>query len=236
MQRSIPVPEPVLVDLLEHASSAARLAGCIDDPSDGALAVGLLSDDIDAIVHTIAELLGTPHMIAVPVPNALSSFGSDVVTRDAVIRLNGVPELVLDAPDASRTVLDHLPRRLTRGPAPAEPALTLIDDESTRPHVRQLRRAYGRQPQHPVRLHRPPHVRQHQRIEKLPTTRRIEQVGDRSETPWVRPALVAAVIVLLGMIVLLMLGACGCATAAVSIRGTTSQLTTPNAELATEAL
>jgi hypothetical protein len=71
-----------LETLLKHAASASRLVGYIDDSVNGALAVGPLADRIDAIVHTLSELLGNPGLIAAPVPSARSTFAPHVVTQD----------------------------------------------------------------------------------------------------------------------------------------------------------
>jgi hypothetical protein len=46
----------LLDTVLEHATSAARRIGLIDNP-----AIGALADDIDVIVHELSELLGQPH-------------------------------------------------------------------------------------------------------------------------------------------------------------------------------
>ena len=50
-----------LVDLLAHASSAARIVGHLDD-LDGSTALEQLSDRIDALVHGLCELLGEPRL------------------------------------------------------------------------------------------------------------------------------------------------------------------------------
>jgi len=71
----------ILDTLLKHAMSAARLVGSIDDGDGGALAVGPLADDIDAIVHELSELLGNPHLIAAPVPSARPTYDDDEPTR-----------------------------------------------------------------------------------------------------------------------------------------------------------
>jgi len=88
--RALAVDRATLERLRAHAASAARLIGHID-----ALATGPLADHVDALAHELGELLGNPHLIAVPVPSARSSFA-----------LDGVPELVApDAPTASRTLI-----------------------------------------------------------------------------------------------------------------------------------
>lgn len=55
----VTVDSAVLHELLAHASSAARLVSYLDERSDATLVVGPLSDDIDAIVHELCELLGS---------------------------------------------------------------------------------------------------------------------------------------------------------------------------------
>ena len=62
------IDRAVVEKLLEHAALAAQLAGHLDDP-----AASPLADHIDAIVHELTELLGDPHLRAVPnavVPSA----------------------------------------------------------------------------------------------------------------------------------------------------------------------
>jgi hypothetical protein len=49
-----------LEKLLNHAASAARLVGHIDDD----IAADPLGDHVDAIVHGLTELLGDPHALA----------------------------------------------------------------------------------------------------------------------------------------------------------------------------
>jgi hypothetical protein len=55
----VTVDSAVLHELLAHASSAARLVSYLDERSNAALVVGPLSDDIDAIVHELCEMLGS---------------------------------------------------------------------------------------------------------------------------------------------------------------------------------
>lgn len=50
------VPKAVLVDLLAHASSAARIVGHLDD-RNGSASLEQLSDHADALVHGLSELL-----------------------------------------------------------------------------------------------------------------------------------------------------------------------------------
>ena len=57
--QQVTVDSAVLHEVLAHASSAARLVSYLDERSDAALVVGPLSDDIDAIVHELCELLGS---------------------------------------------------------------------------------------------------------------------------------------------------------------------------------
>jgi hypothetical protein len=54
------VPRATLVELLGHASSAARIVGHLDDARAG----GPLSDHVDTLVHVLSELLGAPRASA----------------------------------------------------------------------------------------------------------------------------------------------------------------------------
>jgi hypothetical protein len=63
----------VLVGLLAHAASAARLVGHLDD----AIACGPLADHVDAMVQVLSELLGAPCAIAASVRSAHSSFATE---------------------------------------------------------------------------------------------------------------------------------------------------------------
>ena len=107
MSGQLTIDRATLERLRAHAASASRLIGHID-----ALATGPLADHVDTIAYELGELLGNPHLIAVPVPSARSTFALDVA-------FDGVPELVApDAPTASRTLIadDHMlpePRRCT---------------------------------------------------------------------------------------------------------------------------
>jgi hypothetical protein len=83
----------LLEKLLKHAASAVRLVGNIDDDVGGALAVGLLADDIDVIVQELSEQLGNPHLIAAPVPSARSTFVPDIVSRGDVVTQDDGTEL-----------------------------------------------------------------------------------------------------------------------------------------------
>jgi hypothetical protein len=118
----------ILVDVLAHATSAARIVGHLDAP-----AIEPLADHIDAIVHELSELLGNPHLITAPVPSARPTFALDV-TPDAV------PEHVApDAPAASRTIsiaIDDVTRHeLVRLSDPDELGIAFADDETTQPHI-----------------------------------------------------------------------------------------------------
>lgn len=55
----VTVGSAVLHEMLAHASSAARLVSYLDEHGDAALVVGPLSDDVDAIVHELCEMLGS---------------------------------------------------------------------------------------------------------------------------------------------------------------------------------
>jgi len=181
MSGQIIIDRATLERLHAHAASAARFVGHID-----ALATGPLADDIDALAHELGELLGDPHLIAAPVPSARSTFA-----------LDGVPELVSpDAPTASRT------HALTSDDGTRHELAT--DDESTRPHVRQLRATHGRQCERVVRLRRAAHRRRRLAVEKMRTTSGTKQV----ETGWGRFTIAAVLLVLLGVLSLLTLGAC----------------------------
>jgi hypothetical protein len=71
----------ILETILIRATSASRLAGCINDASDRAIVIDTIAASIDEIVRTFDGLLGNPHVIAAPVPSARSTFGADVVTE-----------------------------------------------------------------------------------------------------------------------------------------------------------
>lgn len=75
----------VLETLLEHAASAARLVGHIDEGVNGTLPLGQLADEIDAIVHQLSELLGNPHWVAVPASSTSLTVVPDVVSHDRAI-------------------------------------------------------------------------------------------------------------------------------------------------------
>jgi hypothetical protein len=124
----IHVDRTLLLDLLAHASSSARIVGHLDDTP----AVEQLADDIDAIVHRLSELLGNPHLIAAPVPSARPTFALDV-TPDAV------PDHVApDAPAASRTIsiaINGTRHELVRLSDPDELGIAFADDETTQPHI-----------------------------------------------------------------------------------------------------
>jgi len=57
-----PSVKTVLLELLKHAASAARILGHLGD----AIAAGPLAEHVDAIVHGLTELLGDPHALAGP--------------------------------------------------------------------------------------------------------------------------------------------------------------------------
>ena len=65
------IDSAILQTLLKRATSAARLVSHIED-AVGYLAVDLLADDIDTIVHELSELLGNPTLIVRPVANELA--------------------------------------------------------------------------------------------------------------------------------------------------------------------
>lgn len=76
MAPSLQVPRPALVDLLVHASSAARMVGQLDERA-GAPAVEQLSDHVDAIVHGLSELLGGHRPTVEPVPRGEEANAAD---------------------------------------------------------------------------------------------------------------------------------------------------------------
>jgi hypothetical protein len=76
------IESAVLVDVLRHATSAARIVGHSD-----AIAAGPLADHIDAIVHELSELLGNPHLRASP----------DAVASDGQVAYDGAPMLTSGA-------------------------------------------------------------------------------------------------------------------------------------------
>jgi len=109
----------ILETLLERAASAARRVGYIQDSVDCGPSGDLLANDIDAIVHELSELLGNPHLIAVSVANARSTFAPKIVTRNDTFTQDGLPALV--APEVLAVCR----------------TLSLIaDDAPTKPHAR----------------------------------------------------------------------------------------------------
>jgi hypothetical protein len=78
MPPSVTIDRTTLVDLLGHATSAARLVGHLDD----ALAVEPLADHVDAIVHELSELLGNRDVIAAPLPSARASCTISITVDD----------------------------------------------------------------------------------------------------------------------------------------------------------
>jgi hypothetical protein len=71
----------ILEGILIHAKSASRLAGCINDASDRAIVIDTIAASIDAIVRTLAGLLGNPHVIAALVPSARPTYDDDEPTE-----------------------------------------------------------------------------------------------------------------------------------------------------------
>jgi hypothetical protein len=122
-----------LETMLIHATSASRLAGCINDASDRAIVIDTITASIDEIARALSKLLGNPHPIGAPVPSARSTFALDV-TPDAV------PERVApDAPAASRTISiaidDSTRHELVRLSDPDELGIAFADEEATQPHI-----------------------------------------------------------------------------------------------------
>jgi len=93
--------------------------------------------------------------------------------------------------------------------APEAPTAS-TDDESPRPHVRQLRATHRRRCQRVARLRRPAHRRQRLGVAKVLTTSGTKQ----EETGWGRFTIAAVLLALLGVLSLLVLGACQVDTAA----------------------
>ena len=123
----------ILETILIHATSASRLAGCINDASDRAIVIDTITGSMDEIVRTLSGLLGNPRGIAAPVPIARPTFALDG-TPDAV------PEHVApDASAASRTISiaidDGTRHELVRLSDPGELGIAFADDEATQPHI-----------------------------------------------------------------------------------------------------
>jgi hypothetical protein len=72
----------ILEKLLKRAASAARRVSDIEDEV-GYIAVDLLAEDIDAIVHELSELLGNPTLI-VSAPNELAPVPDSVALVNAL--------------------------------------------------------------------------------------------------------------------------------------------------------
>ena len=70
----------ILETILVRATSASRLAGCINDASDRAIVIDTITASIDEIVRTLSGLLGNPHGIAAPVPSARPTYDDDEPT------------------------------------------------------------------------------------------------------------------------------------------------------------
>jgi hypothetical protein len=86
MQAIVPVPERVLIDLLAHAASAAHLLGHLDS-ADAAL----VADHLDAIVHEISEVLGSPRESAASAaPGGLAIMNRDDLGPDGAVPVSMV--------------------------------------------------------------------------------------------------------------------------------------------------
>ena len=72
------VPKLALVDLLAHASTAARIVGHLDSPS-----AEQLSEHVDAVVHGLSELLGG-HRLSDEETNVLDDLRRLVARADAL--------------------------------------------------------------------------------------------------------------------------------------------------------
>jgi hypothetical protein len=93
--------------LPNHAASAARLVGHLDDP----IAAGPLGNHVDVIVHKLTELLGDPHTLAAPTP-----VPSTRSTLALAIAPDAVPEHEeLDASAASTISIAIVPSRAAGG-------------------------------------------------------------------------------------------------------------------------
>ena len=129
----ITIDTEILETILIHATSASRLAGCINDASDHAIVIDTITASLDEIVRTLAGLLGNPHPIAAPVPIARLTFALDV-TPDALAE-----HVAPDAPTASRTtsiaIEDGTRHELVRLSDPDELGIAFADDETTQPHI-----------------------------------------------------------------------------------------------------
>lgn len=65
---SLHVPKPVVIDLLAHASSAARIVGHLDN-CDDSTTLEQLSNHVDVLVHGLSELLGAHRLTTKPAPD-----------------------------------------------------------------------------------------------------------------------------------------------------------------------
>jgi hypothetical protein len=83
-ESQVTVDSAVLHEMLAYASSAARLVSYLDERSDAALVVGPLSDDIDAIVHELCELLGSARAFPRLVQSTGPALGGPANRRSAV--------------------------------------------------------------------------------------------------------------------------------------------------------
>ena len=71
----ITLDSTTLKNVLHHAASAARIASRVD----GNFEIEPLADHVDAIVHLVSELLGTPQALAASVSSAAAP--SETVVR-----------------------------------------------------------------------------------------------------------------------------------------------------------
>jgi hypothetical protein len=84
----------ILETILIHATSASRLAGCINDASDRAIVIDTIAASIDEIVRTLAGLLGNSHVIAALVPSARPTYDDD---EPIEVRLHPTPPELVSA-------------------------------------------------------------------------------------------------------------------------------------------
>jgi hypothetical protein len=82
---TIAIPRSTLQKLLDQAASAAHLVGHLDDKAPPEL-IRQIGDQVDAIAHELAELLGAPSALVEPDAVALDDRGA----RDAAPLLTSI--------------------------------------------------------------------------------------------------------------------------------------------------
>jgi len=88
MPPSLHIPKLLLVELLAHASSAARIVGHLDK-CDDSTTVEQLSNHVDALVHGLSELLGEHRRTTEPAskdkePDLVNELRERMETADAL--------------------------------------------------------------------------------------------------------------------------------------------------------